>query len=52
MVDAHNADADVEGTEEILKYHARRMRNDGDMPDDESGIIEQKKVKKREHFKI
>ena len=40
------------GTEEILKYHARRMRNDGDIPDDESGIIEQKKVKKREHFKI
>ena len=52
LVDAHNADADVEGTEGILKYHARRMRNDGDMPDDESGIIEQNKVKKREHFKI
>lgn len=52
LVDAHNADADVEGTEEILKHHARRMRNDGDMEDDESGIVEQKKTKKREHFKI
>lgn len=52
LVDAHNADADVEGTEEILKYHTRRMRNDGNMTEDESGIIEQKKTKKREHFKI
>lgn len=50
--DAHNADADVEATVGVLKYHTRRMRNDGDMTDDKSGIIEQKKVKTREHFKI
>lgn len=52
LVDAHNAEADVEGTAEILKYHTKRMRNAGDVENDESGIVEQKKTKKREHFKI
>jgi len=48
--DAHDADADVTATFEVLKTETARMRNDdvGDM----SGFAVNRKTKTRDHFKI
>ena len=54
LVDAHDADADVVATEEVLKVITKRMRNGSD-EDDESqndGMVETKKERFRAHFKI
>lgn len=48
--DAHDADADVLATQEIVRVLTAKMRSDGDGTD--AGLAEVKKVKLREHFKI
>ena len=51
--DAHDADADVTATEEIVRTFTIRMRNaSGGGDEGGSGLVENKKEKKREHFKI
>lgn len=50
--DAHDADADVTATEDVLRTLTKRMRN-GSLDDSEDdGIVEVKKERFREHFKI
>lgn len=48
--DAHNADADVTATFEVLKVLTSRMRNEAD--GGSSTFVETKKEKTRDHFKI
>lgn len=50
LVDAHDADADVTATEEIIRNLATRMRNSG--CDGNFQLSDIKKEKTREHFKI
>lgn len=52
LVDAHDADADVTATEEVLKCITKRMRNGDENSENEDGIVETKKERFRTHFKI
>lgn len=49
--DAHDADADVIATFEVLKTLTARMRNE-EVETDGSSLVETKKTKTRDHFKI
>ena len=49
--DAHDADADVIATREVLRLSAVRMRNE-ELDDINGSTVVTKKVKLREHFKI
>ena len=48
--DAHDADADVTATREILRLLTAKMRNNE--ASDDSGLVEVKRKKTRNHFKI
>ena len=48
--DAHDADADVLATQEIVRVLTTKMRSNGTGED--VGIVEVKKTKLRDHFKI
>lgn len=50
--DAHDADADVTATEDVLRILTKKMRNGGVDGSEEDGIVEVKKERFREHFKI
>lgn len=50
--DAHDADADVTATRDNLRVLTQRMRNVDGSTGGSDCIVETKKVKKREHFKI
>lgn len=50
LEDAHDADADVAATEDVLRVLTKRMRNENG--NGESGIAEVQKERFREHFKI
>lgn len=50
--DAHDADADVTATEDVLRILTKKMRNRGLDDTEDDGIVEVKKEKFREHFKI
>lgn len=50
--DAHDADADVTATREVLRVLTARMRNEDENADGESSLVVTKKTKTREHFKI
>lgn len=53
LEDAHDADADVTATEDVLRVLTKRMRNEKNGTNDsEDGIVEVKKERFREHFKI
>ncbi len=50
--DAHDADADVTATEEIVRTLTVRMRNASGGDEGDSGLADNSKDKKRVHFKI
>lgn len=50
--DAHDADADVTATREVLRVLTSRIRNEEDSEEGESTLVVTKKSKTREHFKI
>lgn len=50
--DAHDADADVTATQEILRTLTARMRNDSGASNGVSSMVQQNKEKTRDHFKI
>lgn len=52
LVDAHDADADVTATEEVLKIITKRMRSGNNDDSNDDGIVETKKERFRAHFKI
>lgn len=52
LEDAHDADADVAATEDVLRVLTKRMRNEGANNNSGDGIVEVKKERFREHFKI
>lgn len=52
MDDAHDADADVTATREIARVVTARMRQNTGNSSDVGGLVAERQVKLREHFKI
>ena len=50
--DAHDADSDVTATEEIVRIFTTRMRSSSSGDEEDSGMVENRREKKREHFRI
>lgn len=52
MDDAHDADADVTATREIVRVATARMRENSGNSNEVGGLVAEKQKKLREHFKI
>lgn len=52
MDDAHDADADVTATREIVRIATARMRENSGNSNEVGGLVAEKQKKLREHFKI